>query len=61
MLLQDLAKNVPEGMQKEKLDAALKKIIEVANAINEKKRESENFTSIVSIYNKLEPKIEVKK
>jgi hypothetical protein len=50
MLLQDLAKNCPEGMTKTKLEGALKKIIEVANAINEKKRESENFVSIVTIY-----------
>jgi hypothetical protein len=61
LLLQDLAKNVPEGAYNENLNKAIAKIKEVANTINEKKRDAENFATIVDYYNKIEPKMEVHK
>ena len=46
-------------MINDKLKAATARIVEVALAINEKKRDAENFQTIVAIYNKLEPKLDV--
>ncbi len=59
LLLQDLAKNVPEGAYIEQLEKAIQKLKTVAETINEKKREAENFQTILSYYNRLEPKLEV--
>ena len=58
LLLADLIRNVPEGMPRVNIDKAHSKIIEVANTINEKKRETEDFGIIISIYNKLDPKVD---
>jgi len=59
LLLEDLVKHTPEGhIDNAELVQALGKMKQVARLINEKKAESENFSKLLSIYNRLDPKVD---
>ncbi|PRP77565.1 hypothetical protein PROFUN_00426 [Planoprotostelium fungivorum] len=59
MLLTDLDKNTPDyHIDKDNLSEALEKVKGVASLINDKKKEAEYFNILISLYNRLEPKVE---
>lgn len=60
LLLEDLLKATPEGhCDRDLLISSLAQVRSVAAEINEKKRGVENFQTLVEIYNRLDPPLEV--
>eukprot|EP01114_Cavostelium_apophysatum_P018021 TRINITY_DN5486_c0_g1_i1.p1 TRINITY_DN5486_c0_g1~~TRINITY_DN5486_c0_g1_i1.p1 ORF type:complete len:583 (-),score=165.26 TRINITY_DN5486_c0_g1_i1:50-1798(-) len=59
LLLEDLLKATPEDLSdRSGLEDAAAKMKSIASLVNEKKKESENFSKVVEIYNRLEPQVE---
>lgn len=59
MLLQDLVKHTPsKHADHAELNKALKKMKDVADYVNERKREAENLTQVLAIQSKLTGKFE---
>jgi RhoGEF domain len=62
LLLQDLVKHTPpKHADHANLAKALKKMKDVADYVNERKREAENLTQVLAIQSKLTGKFEVNK
>lgn len=60
LLLEDFLKHTPPNhLDFENVDAALKKVKDVAMLINEKKRQAEEFSILIDIFNRLDPPDEV--
>jgi len=59
MLLEDLLKHTPEDLDvdRQNIIEACSKMKSIATLINDKKREAENFSKIIEIYEMLDPKV----